>query len=151
MRRWTFDLDIELTHGRPASYWARPVNVDDALEVIIWIRCLEGERLSTASNALRLNLNILFFSPRSSSERRGIDNFCRLFSTHEPTTHFRSRYTINPRSTRIVLGKASAHKWRPPKFQVDPWSRRREVARDVLHSFYQNPKNAFFFSIGDRS
>ena len=40
MRRWTFDLDIELTHGQPASYWARPVNTDDGLEVIMWIRCL---------------------------------------------------------------------------------------------------------------
>ena len=34
----------------------------------------------------RPNLNKLFFSPRSSSERRGIEIFCRLFSTDQPTT-----------------------------------------------------------------
>ena len=87
MRRWTFDLDIELTHGQPASCWARPVNIDDGLEAIMWIRCLGGERLPTASYALRPNLNNLFLSPWRSSERSGIDIFCRLFSTHKPTTH----------------------------------------------------------------
>ena len=60
MQRW-FDLDIELTHGQPASYWARPVNVDDGLEVIMWIRCLGDERLPTASYVLRPNLIKLFF------------------------------------------------------------------------------------------
>ena len=134
MRPWTFDLDIELAHGQPASCWARPVSIDDGLEVIMWIRCLGGERLPTASYALRPNLNKLFFSARSSSERRGIEIFCRLFSTHQPTTHLRSRYRINPRSTRFVSGKASEYRWRPPKFHVEPWSRGREVARDVLRS-----------------
>ena len=68
MRRWTFDLDIKLTHGQTASYWARPVNIDDGLEVIMWTRCLGGDRFPTASHALRPNLNKLLFLPRSSSE-----------------------------------------------------------------------------------
>ena len=50
------------------------------------------------------------FSPRSSSERRWIEIFCRLFSTHQPTTHIRSRYRINPRPTRFVSGKASEYR-----------------------------------------
>ena len=141
MRRWTFDLGIELTQGQPASYLARPVNIDDGLEVIMWIRCLGGERLLTASYALRPNLDKLCFSPRSSSESRGIEIFCRMFSTHQPTTHLRSRYRINPRLTRFVSCKASEYRWRPPKFHVDPWSRGREVARDALRSclLYTSP------------
>ena len=104
MRRWTFDFDIDLliTHSEPASYWARPVNIDDGLEVIIWIRRLGGERLPTASYALRPNPNNFFFSPRSSSERRGVEIFRRLSFTHHPTKHLRSRYRINPRLTRFV-------------------------------------------------
>ena len=145
MRRRAFDLDIEqLTHGQPASYWARPVNIDDGLEVIIWIRCLGGERLPTASYALRPNLDKLFFSPRRSSERRGIEIFCRVFSTHQPTTYLRSRYRIHPRLTRFVSCKASEYGWRPSKFHVHPWSRGREVCRDVLRSLPLPEKCLFF-------
>ena len=90
------------------------------------------------------------FSPWSSSERRGIDIFCRLFSTHQPTTRLRSRYRISPRLTRFVSCTASEDRWRPPKFHVDPWSRGREVARDVLRSL-PKPKKGLFFAIGDGS
>ena len=69
MRRWTFDLNIDPTHGQPASYWARPVHVDEGLYVITWIRCLGGERLPTASYALRPNMNKLFFSASEEGSR----------------------------------------------------------------------------------
>ena len=82
-------------------------------------------------------------SPGSSSERRGIETFCRLFSTHQPTTHLQSRYKISPRSTRLVSGKASEYRWRSSNFHVDPWSRGREVARDVLRSL-PKAENAHF-------
>ena len=152
MRRWTFDLDIELGHGQPASYWARPVKKDDGLEVIMWIRCLRGERLPTASYARCPNLTN-FFSCRRSSDRGGIEIVCRLFSTHQPTTHLRSRHRINPRSTRFVSGNAGAYRWRPPKCYVYQWSTGREVARDVLRSFSQfpRPEKCPFFVIGDGS
>ena len=55
-RRKAFDLDIEATHGQPGSCWARPVNVDDGLENIRWIRGLGGEKLPAASYALLPNL-----------------------------------------------------------------------------------------------
>ena len=51
-RREAFDLDIESTHGQPCSCRARPVNVDDGLENIRWIRGLGGEKLPAASYAL---------------------------------------------------------------------------------------------------
>ena len=51
-RRLAFDLDIESTHGQPASCRVRPVNVDDSLEDIRWIRGLGGEKLPAASCAL---------------------------------------------------------------------------------------------------
>ena len=62
-QRQTFDLDIESTHGQPASCRARPMNVDDGLEDIRWGRRLGGERSPTASYALLPNLkNGLFFA-----------------------------------------------------------------------------------------
>ena len=62
-RRLAFDLDIEATHRQPASCRARPVNVDDGLEDIRWIRGLGGEKLPAASNALLSNLKKrLFFA-----------------------------------------------------------------------------------------
>ena len=113
----------------------------------MWIRCLRGERLPTASYARCPNLTN-FFSCRRSSDRGGIEIVCRLFSTHQPTTHLRSRHRINPRSTRFVSGNAGAYRWRPPKCYVYQWSTGREVARDVLRSFSQFPrpeKCPFFF------
>ena len=59
--RWTFDLDIESTHGQPASCWARPMNVDDGLEYIRWIRGLGGDKLPAASYALLPNLKKWLF------------------------------------------------------------------------------------------
>ena len=62
-RRQAFDLDIEATHGQRGSCRARPVNVDDGLEDIRWIRGLGGEKLPAASYALLPNLNKgLFFA-----------------------------------------------------------------------------------------
>ena len=77
-RRYAFDLDIEATHGQPGSCRARPVNVDDGLEDIRWIRGLGGEKLPTASYALLPNLKKAYFC-----HRRGIENFCSLFSTRQ--------------------------------------------------------------------
>ena len=62
-RRYAFDLDIGATRGQPASCRARPVNLDDGLEDIRWIRGLGGEKLPAASNALLSNLKKgLFFA-----------------------------------------------------------------------------------------
>ena len=60
-RRLAFDLDIEAIHRQPASCRARPVNVDDGLEDIRWIRGLGGEKLPAASNALLSNLKKRLF------------------------------------------------------------------------------------------
>ena len=62
-RRLAFDLDIEAIHRQPASCRARPVNVDDGLEDIRWIRGLGGEKLPAASNVLsNLKKRLLFFA-----------------------------------------------------------------------------------------
>ena len=45
-----------------------------------------------------------------------------------------SPHLINPRLIRFVLGKASECRWRPRRYQVEPWSRRLDVARGVLRS-----------------
>ena len=55
-RRYTFDIDVESTHGQPASCRARPVNIDDDLQNSMWIRGLGGERLPAMSYALCPNL-----------------------------------------------------------------------------------------------
>ena len=69
-RQQAFDLDIKATHDQPGWCRARPVNVDDGLEDIRWIRGLEGEKLNAASNALLPNL------------KKGL-LFCLLFSTQQ--------------------------------------------------------------------
>ena len=51
-RRYTFDLDIESTHGQPASCRARPVNIDDHLENSMWTHGVGGERLPAVSYVL---------------------------------------------------------------------------------------------------
>ena len=90
-----------------------------------------------------------FFSPWSSSERRGIDIFCRLFSTHQPTTHLRSRYRIKPRSTRFVSGKASEYRWRPNFMWIHGLGGERLLV--MPYAPCPNPKNASFFAIKDGS
>ena len=45
-------LDVESTHGQPASCRARPMNVNEGLGHIRWICGLGGERLPAASCAL---------------------------------------------------------------------------------------------------
>ena len=47
-----FDLDIESTHGQPASCRARPVNIDDHLENSMWTHGVGGERLPAVSYVL---------------------------------------------------------------------------------------------------
>ena len=78
-RRYAFDLDIGAPRGQPASCRARPVNVDDGLEDIRWIRGLGGEKLPAASCALLQNLE----KGSIFCHRRGIENFCRLFGTQQ--------------------------------------------------------------------
>ena len=56
----------------------------------------------------------------------------RWSKTAHATIDLQSRHRINPQPTRFVSGKANECRWRPRKYQVDPWSRRREVARGVL-------------------
>ena len=57
---------------------------------------------------------------------------------------FRSRCRINPRPTRFVSGKTSECRWRHRRYQVDPWSRGREVAHGVLDSSPNPKKKAYF-------
>ena len=56
-------ISTEATHGQPCSCRARPVNVDDGLEDIRWIRGLGGEKLPAASYALLPNLKKGIFLP----------------------------------------------------------------------------------------
>ena len=76
----TIDLDIESTLGQPAWCRARPMNEDDGIKHIRWIRGIGGERLPAASYAFLPNLKGL---PGIFWHRRGIEIFCRLFCTHQ--------------------------------------------------------------------
>ena len=55
-RPLAFHLDMESTHGHPASCRARPANVADSLEDVRWIRGLECKKLPTATYAFFPNL-----------------------------------------------------------------------------------------------
>ena len=82
MWRQTLDLGINSTHGQPVSCRARPMNVDDGLDHIRWIRGLGVERLPVASYILLPNREKGLFV----CNRRKISSLCRLFSTHRPRT-----------------------------------------------------------------
>ena len=49
-----------------------------------------------------------------------------------------------------MSGKAGECRWRPRRYQVDPWSRGREVARGVQRSS-PKPEKSPFFAIGEGS
>ena len=57
-----------------------------------------------------------------------------LVKTAHATIGLRSRHKSNQRQTRFVSGKAGESRKRTRRYQVDPWSRGREVARGVLRS-----------------
>ena len=61
------------------------------------------------------------------------------------TMDVRSRHITNPRSTRLLLGKASEYRRRPRSCHVDRLSDRREVAQGVL-CFSPNLSKLFFFA-----
>ena len=60
------------------------------------------------------------------------------------TIGLRSRHRSNPRPIRFVSGKAGESRRRPRRYQVDPWSRGREVARGVLRSSPKPEKRPIF-------
>ena len=70
-----------------------------------------------------------------------------LIQTAHVTIDLRSRHGRNPRPTRFVSGKANERRWRHRKYQVDPWPRRREVARGVLRSS-PKPEKVLFLPSG---
>ena len=64
--------------------------------------------------------------------------------TANATICLRSRHRSNPRPTRFVSGKAGESRRRPRRYQVDPWSWGREVARGVLRSSPKPEKRPMF-------
>ena len=64
--------------------------------------------------------------------------------TAHATIGLRSRHRSNPRPTRFVSGKAGECRSWPRRYQVDPWSRGREVARGVLRSSPKPEKKPIF-------
>ena len=159
MRRWTFDLDIELTHGQPAyvlgkasEYRRRPRSFPvDPLsrrgEVAHGVLCSSPKPEQT-----------ILFRLGAARREEGSRFFRRLFSAHQPTTHLRSRYRINPRSTRFVSGKASEYRWRPNFMWIHGLGGERllvmsyalypmsEMDRDFLSSAFYTPAVKCFFS-----
>ena len=61
------------------------------------------------------------------------------------------RHRTNPRPTRFVSGKASECWWRHRRYQVDPWSRGREVCPRRPTLLSQTWKKNIFFAIGEGS
>ena len=64
--------------------------------------------------------------------------------TAQATIGLRSRHIIYPWLIRFVSRKASECRWRPRRYQVDPWSRGREDARGVLRSSPKPEKRPVF-------
>ena len=96
----------------------------------------------------------LFFCSRGCTRR----NLCfhvenrqtRCSKTAHATTDLRSRHGIIPRPTRYVSGKASECRLRPRRYEEDPWTKGREVARGVLHPS-PKPEKRSVVAIGEGS
>ena len=68
----------------------------------------------------------------------------RWSKTAHATIGLQSRHRSNPRPTRSVSGKAGEYRRRSRRYQLDPWSRGREVARGVLRSSLKPGKRPIF-------
>ena len=89
-------------------------------------------------------------------------SFIKLFTLKIVNTLIKNKLTrresfdleirINQRTTRFVSGKASGctGKRRPRRYQVDPWSRGREVAGGIVRSSPISEKISFFFLPSER-
>ena len=75
---------------------------------------------------------------------------CFLQTSRRHTFDLDTQYTHGQRSS-CRARPVNIYRWRPPKFRVDPWSRGREVARNVLRSFLPKPEKCLFFATGDGS
>ena len=73
---------------------------------------------------------------------------CQHADKNSSTMDLRSPHRINPRPIRFVSGKANKCRWRLRMYQVDPWSRRREIARGVLRSPPKPEKKVYFLPSG---
>ena len=122
------------------------MNVNDGHEVVMWIRCLGGERLPTASYALRPNLNKLFFSPR----REEISSFFVVCFLH---TSGRHTFDLD---TEYTHGQRASCRARPMNIDGDlrnfMWIHGLGGERLLVMSYAlcPNPKNDYF-AIGDGS
>ena len=115
-RRQTFDLDTKSTHSQPASCRARPMNVDDDLEDIRWIRGLGGERLPVASYALLPNLKKGIFFAIGEGSRNFV--VCFLHTSGQmfqyQTPDLRLLYITSRRVNSVTRGWARAPNERAP-------------------------------------
>ena len=116
MRRLTFDLDKYSSHDESTSYRARSVNIHNALEGIIAIRSLGGERLPAASYDLRLNLQKVLFLAIGEESRF----FFVCFQHISCQMHFYQTpggfppHTIHREGSTVTLGWVVASNQRDP-------------------------------------
>ena len=109
----------------------------------------EKKRTAAVGKTARKNMFVFLMLFVHAAERGGTCAFKlnivnTLIKTAHATIGLRSRHRINPRLTRFVSGKASGCRCRPRRHQVDPWSRGREVARDVQRSSPKPEKRSIF-------
>ena len=138
---------MEPTHGQRASCRVKPVNVDDGLEGIMWVRCLGGVRLPTASYVLCPNLNKLFFSPREEGSRFFVACFL-------PTSR---RYTFDL-DVESTHGQPASCRARPVNLNDDLQSSMwihgvggEGCPRCPTLFIYPNLKKCLFFAFGEGS
>ena len=132
------------THDQPASYRARPLNVNDGLEDIMWIRCPGGERLPTASYALCPNLKKLryFFC----LEKRDQDFLSSVFYTPADDT---------PLDVESTHGQPASCRARPDNIDDDLQNRMwihglgGERLPAMSYALCPNLKKRLIFAIGE--
>ena len=118
-----------------APSYSKNISAEDTLVPPLW-----GKR--EQNGCFQDYLFRLLYAAESALSRWKLST--RWSKTAPATIRLRSRHRINPRPTRFVSGKGGERRWRPRRYQVDPWSRGREVARGVLRSSPKPEKRSIF-------
>ena len=120
---------ISCTHSRPMTMQTRCCknkSAEDTLVPPLW------EKRGTCSKKYICIYIYIFVDAAARGGTWTFEIVNEMIRTPRVTIDRRSRHRIDARSTRFVSGKASECRWRPWRYQEDPWSRGGEVAHGVL-------------------
>ena len=139
---WKF---LNAPRGSTVAFFGLDLSISST---ITGMREAPGGRQPVAAKSLCSSLFFLYGWTRRKVFHVGNCQHVNKKAAHV-TLDLRFRHKINLCSTRFVSGKSNGCSWQSQKYQVDPWSRGREVVGGGLRSSSKPTKNGTFFAIGE--